>query len=480
MLVLRSNGVAANVNMGMFRPPSGRPFFARVAFGLSYALFSSSCISVSDSPNSLVPHVGRFTSVVQQKLDYSCGAAALATILTYSMKRPISEDQILVMLKQHRHLSGLNYLEENGISLRELEHIAKTLGYKAGWRKILPIHLSKIAPPLIVFTSPEGQSHFSVLVAIYENNVYLADPTLGNIKMSLQDFIAIWAPSSQKYGYALAIENMEQVIGDHAVKTGTDFNKLLPHSWFTAEEAILADHAFLVQAGITVAEITLGQSRVHHSYNTNSGTPPYLVNSLAISMRHGIADGHQLSITLPYSITHSYDTQTLPNRGVTKNAEGINLDYNKRLVREDFDIPSLIGGIHAGLFSSKKVDSLGFSISAAKKLSSGYLVANLGFTDFYINNTNEDFRPEYRISSSIGISYPATSQIALGFIVSNERSTYPGIDLTKMHHESLTGAMFSANYLISENLAIEASIYRGFGDLQETSVGLSAQYFFSN
>ena len=130
--------------------------------------------------------------VVKQQLDYTCGAAALATLLTYYFGEETSEQEILQIL-----ISGLTKDEQRlkaqrGFSLLDLKHVAQAKGYRAAGFKLTIEQLKQLAAPVIVFVQPLGYKHFAVLRGIDRGRVFLADPARGNLRMSIGRFLGEW------------------------------------------------------------------------------------------------------------------------------------------------------------------------------------------------------------------------------------------------------------------------------------------------
>jgi uncharacterized protein len=130
--------------------------------------------------------------VVKQHLDYTCGAAALATLLTYYFGEETPEQEILQIL-----VSGLTKDEQRlkaqrGFSLLDLKHVAQAKGYRAAGFKLTIDQLKQLAAPVIVFVQPLGYKHFAVLRGIDRGRVFLADPARGNLRMSIGRFLSEW------------------------------------------------------------------------------------------------------------------------------------------------------------------------------------------------------------------------------------------------------------------------------------------------
>jgi predicted double-glycine peptidase len=181
----------------------------------------------------------RNQNVVKQQLDYSCGAAALGTLMIYYFGEKTSEKEILNLLNirlKKLTKEEISRKKRVGFSLLDLKYVAQQKGYKAAGFPLTLEQLKKIAAPIIVYILPQGYHHFAVLRGIAGNRVFLADPDRGNLSMSVDRF-------SKEYGdiaFVLGREGEERIThyplalgqpGDYArpdwrrrVFTGNDFS----------------------------------------------------------------------------------------------------------------------------------------------------------------------------------------------------------------------------------------------------------------
>ncbi|MFH1147932.1 MAG: C39 family peptidase [Pseudomonadota bacterium] len=132
----------------------------------------------------------RFTRVIPQTEEYSCGAAALATLLTYHFGKELSEREAI---KGMIRASGEGILERKNFSLLDVKKYAGDLGYKVAGYKMKPKQLLKLKIPVITRIDIRGYSHFIVLKGVRESEAYIADPAWGNRIMDLEDFIKSWS-----------------------------------------------------------------------------------------------------------------------------------------------------------------------------------------------------------------------------------------------------------------------------------------------
>ncbi len=133
--------------------------------------------------------------VVRQQLDYSCGAAALATLMVYYYGEDTSEKEILKLL--NTRLETMTKEEQArktrvGFSLLDLKIVAQQKGYRAAGFKLTADQLQQLLAPVIVHVRPLGYYHFAVLRGVAGDRVYLADPGRGNLRMSIERFLDEW------------------------------------------------------------------------------------------------------------------------------------------------------------------------------------------------------------------------------------------------------------------------------------------------
>ncbi len=143
--------------------------------------------------------------LVKQRFDYSCGAAALATILRYGFGDEVTERDILTELFDLLPEDEEGLRRKEGFSLLDLQHVAQARGYNAQGFRLEPQHLAKLGCPVIVFIEPRGYKHFAVLRGVKGDRVYLADPSRGNIRMPAYRFLEGWLGEEGK-GIVFVIE----------------------------------------------------------------------------------------------------------------------------------------------------------------------------------------------------------------------------------------------------------------------------------
>jgi hypothetical protein len=134
----------------------------------------------------------RDENLVRQRFDFSCGAAALATLIRYGLGEEITEREVLVELFELLSEEEKTTVRETGFSLLHLQRVAQAREFNAQGFRLEPDQLAMLAGPVIVFIEPRGYQHFAVLRGLRGDRVYLADPSRGNIRMPVYKFLESW------------------------------------------------------------------------------------------------------------------------------------------------------------------------------------------------------------------------------------------------------------------------------------------------
>lgn len=83
--------------------------------------------------------------------------------------------------------------EANGFSLADLKRWATRRGYDTAALKLKLSALSKLTGPVIVHLERYNYKHFAVLKGVQGDRVYIADPSRGNIRISVEQFAEDWS-----------------------------------------------------------------------------------------------------------------------------------------------------------------------------------------------------------------------------------------------------------------------------------------------
>lgn len=134
----------------------------------------------------------RNAGVVLQERDFSCGAAALSTVLVHQWHNQITETQILVALVLMMSKDEMQDRIKNGLTLTDLRRLSAKLGYQAVMGKLTVDKLRESKVPLIVGITVNEFNHFVVYRGMDDQYVYIADPARGKIRVPIEEFDSQW------------------------------------------------------------------------------------------------------------------------------------------------------------------------------------------------------------------------------------------------------------------------------------------------
>lgn len=131
-------------------------------------------------------------NVVMQKQDYSCGAAALATVARYYWGDSVGESYFLTTIVGMLTREQLEDRIKNGLTMTDLRLAAVKLGYVSSIGRLTYQELTESKIPLIVGITVRDYDHFVVYRGSDNYYVYLADPIRGNIRLPAWEFLEQW------------------------------------------------------------------------------------------------------------------------------------------------------------------------------------------------------------------------------------------------------------------------------------------------
>jgi predicted double-glycine peptidase len=132
----------------------------------------------------------RFNNVVRQAYDYSCGSAALTTLLDFYLGRNFQERQVMEGLLQFGDTEKI--AARRGFSLLDMKKLVTALGHPSGGFRAAEEDLIKLDHPAIAPIEYAGFKHFIVIRGVRDGHVYIADPSLGNISFTMARFLEVW------------------------------------------------------------------------------------------------------------------------------------------------------------------------------------------------------------------------------------------------------------------------------------------------
>ena len=132
----------------------------------------------------------KYQHIVHQAFDYSCGSAALTTILQFHLGLAVSEKDAMEGMLEHGEKDKI--IARRGFSLLDMKRYVATLGSDSGGFRADMNDLAHLDQPAIVPIDYAGFKHFVVVKGIRDGKVYVADPSAGNIAFSVTEFAGLW------------------------------------------------------------------------------------------------------------------------------------------------------------------------------------------------------------------------------------------------------------------------------------------------
>ena len=126
-----------------------------------------------------------FSRTWHQRFDFSCGSAALATLLTYQYDQPTDEMSIFSAMFE---IGDQAQIRSKGFSMLDMKRYLEHRGFLADGVQAPLDTLAAAGIPGIALISDHGYRHFVVLKGVESGRVLLGDPALGTRVMSRKDF----------------------------------------------------------------------------------------------------------------------------------------------------------------------------------------------------------------------------------------------------------------------------------------------------
>lgn len=131
----------------------------------------------------------RFVATIRQQYDFSCGSAALATLLTHHYGRHVDE----VAVFRHMYERGDQAkIRREGFSMLDMKLYLDAIGLRAEGVKVTLDELAAVNIPAIALVRENGYSHFVVVKGARDGRVVIGDPALGTRVMERREFERVW------------------------------------------------------------------------------------------------------------------------------------------------------------------------------------------------------------------------------------------------------------------------------------------------
>jgi len=131
-----------------------------------------------------------FRTIVRQRFDFSCGSAAVATLLTYQYNTPTDETTPFRAMYDE---GDQPKIRQKGFSLLDMKNYLIARGFEAQGYRLGIEDVRALAKPMIALINVRGYTHFVVIKGARDGRVLIGDPARGLIKVSDADFARMWS-----------------------------------------------------------------------------------------------------------------------------------------------------------------------------------------------------------------------------------------------------------------------------------------------
>ncbi|RDE06316.1 C39 family peptidase [Sphingomonas aracearum] len=131
----------------------------------------------------------KFNTVVRQQYDFSCGSAALATLLRYHYGMPRSETDVFMGMWRDGNQAQIRQV---GFSLLDMKRYLATSGLRADGYKVSLDAIRGRGLPGIVLVTVREYRHFIVLKGVGPTDVLVGDPSTGLHRLPRAKFEEMW------------------------------------------------------------------------------------------------------------------------------------------------------------------------------------------------------------------------------------------------------------------------------------------------
>jgi predicted double-glycine peptidase len=131
-----------------------------------------------------------FRTVIRQQFDYSCGSAALATLLRFHYGLQVREAEIFTAMYK---AGDQDKIRKVGFSLLDMKRYLAAAGYSSDGYKISLADFARMSTPAIALIKTGAYRHFVVVKGVKGQDVLVGDPALGLRTYRRAEFEAMWA-----------------------------------------------------------------------------------------------------------------------------------------------------------------------------------------------------------------------------------------------------------------------------------------------
>lgn len=419
-----------------------------------------------------------FKGVTKQSTDYSCGAAALATLITGLVANStVSEKDVIDEIAKHSDTR-----ESKGYTLIDLMEVSTSMGHYTEWRKVPVDQLPKIKIPVMLLVGLNSQfPHFVVLKGIANDQAFLADSIRGNIRIPYKRLTEEGITDKYKDWFVMAIEPSAQTPENSNLYLTED--KLSSH--FTVEQSSAITLSTLPKANQLFASYEFNAS-FGSAQRTIEGLPVPLQtesNSYvhSLNVRYGATESTEVTGKISFtdsSLTTSIDTLNQGRQRINSDSlqtKQYELGVNKRFLLDDAGRSGIITGVTGSVREPTSV--WGASVNAIGYTNTSYAQFILGGSigkQFSSIESISSALPEFTTSGVISANKPLADKYltSLSFSVNDSHDKKTALIKTAPTLTVSSGI----TYVINKHFQIKPSFGYSFNNGENYTFGTSFAY----
>lgn len=131
----------------------------------------------------------KFKTVLRQRYDFSCGSAALASLLSFHYDRPTTEEHVFDAMYD---LGDKERIHRTGFSLLDMKGYLEARGLRSDGFRVSLEKLEAAQVPAITLINSNGYKHFVLIKGVRGDEVIVGDPAAGVRIYQRAAFAAMW------------------------------------------------------------------------------------------------------------------------------------------------------------------------------------------------------------------------------------------------------------------------------------------------
>ncbi len=131
----------------------------------------------------------KFQATIRQQFDFSCGSAALATLLTHQYGYPVSEQKVFEEMFTR---GDQERIRKEGFSLLDMKNYLNAHNFQGDAFELPLSKLLESGLPAVVLISEKSYQHFVVIKGMRDGRILLGDPSSGTRAISRTRFESLW------------------------------------------------------------------------------------------------------------------------------------------------------------------------------------------------------------------------------------------------------------------------------------------------